>query len=459
VQLESGEITLTESVLRLGHSVMVEDTLNSTYVSPRISTLFPARSILALPMIAGEQKLGAVLIAYNQTHHFTSQEIALGEQTARQIALVVARLRTQQETERLAQEQSLLFRATRDFTAGLDEERVLAAIVHHMTEALGVDGCTISRYDPEQNCIVTMLDHDNTRGYHPDPVGTQHMLADYPDTRRVLESHQPIIIHSNDPTADEAELTVLEKYGYATVLMLPLAVGERVSGLVELSRRSDVKPFSTDDIQLAQNLASTASVALENGRLHAEVQSLAITDSLTGLPNRRAFDQTLDQEINRATRYGHPLALLFLDMDSFKIYNDTHGHPAGDERLKAIARLLQNNIRHPDMAARYGGEEFVIILPYTTKTSALTTAERLRFASEEAYRLASSGIASNHETNQANGHQPVPGYTVSIGVAAYPEDAQTEEDLLHAADGAALTAKSQGKNRVCAAPFSPIMNH
>ena len=240
--------------------------------------------------------------------------------------------------------------------------------------------------------------------------------------------------------------------------MLPLAVGERVSGLVELSRRSDVQPFTKDDIQLAQNLASTASVALENGRLHAEVQSLAITDSLTNLPNRRAFDRALDQEINRATRYEHPLALLFLDIDSFKIYNDTYGHPAGDERLKAIARLLQNNIRHPDMVARYGGEEFTIILPYATKISALTTAERLRFASQEAYYQASSKMASHHEMNQTVGHQPVPGYTVSIGIAACPEDAQTAEDLLHIADEAALTAKRQGKNRVYVAPATATKN-
>ena len=458
VQLESGEITLTESVLRLGHSVMVEDTLNSQYVSPRIAALFPARSILALPMIAGQQKLGAVLIAFNQTHLFTSEEIALGEQTARQIALVVVRLRMQQDTERLAQEQSLLFRATRDFTAGLDEDRVLTAIVHHMTDALNVDGCTVSRYEPEQDCIVTVLDYDKSPGYHPDPVDTQHMLADYPETRRVLESRQPLIIRNDDPSTDKAELTILEKYGYAIVLMLPLAVGERVSGLVELSRRSDAIQFSKDDIQLAQNLASTASVALENGRLHAEVKSLAITDSLTGLSNRRAFDRTLNLEINRAARYGHPVALLFLDMDSFKIYNDTFGHPAGDERLKATARLLQNNIRHPDMVARYGGEEFAIILPYTTKSSALTLAERLRFASEEAYRQASLGIPSNHEMNQATINQPVPGYTMSIGVAACPEDAQTAEDLLHAADEAALIAKRQGKNRIYAAPASPPKN-
>jgi diguanylate cyclase (GGDEF)-like protein/PAS domain S-box-containing protein len=457
VQIESGETTLTESVLRAEHSLPVEDILNSPYVSPHIAALFPTRSILVLPMIAGQQKLGAALIAFNQPHHFTPEEIALGEQIARQISLVVARLRTQQETERLAQEQSLLYRATRDFTAGLDTNSVLTAIVHHMTTALKVDGCTVSRYEQEQDCVVTMLDYDNSKDYRPDPIGTLHRLADYPITRRVLENRQPLIIRADDPTTDEAERILLEKYGYATVLMLPLAVGERVSGLVELSRRSDVIPFSNDDIQLSQNLASTAAVALENGRLHAEVQSLAVTDGLTGLANRRAFDHALNLEITRATRYNHPIALIFIDMDSFKQYNDTYGHPAGDERLKAIARLLRNSIRHPDMVARYGGEEFVIILPYTSKTSALVLAERLLSAAEAMnHQVSATDSRQNHKIKHVTGNKSVPGYTMSIGVAACPEDAQTAEGLLHAADEAALAAKNQGKNRVCAAPISAL---
>jgi diguanylate cyclase (GGDEF)-like protein/PAS domain S-box-containing protein len=456
VQLESGELTLTDSVLRAGHPLAVEDVFNSPYVSPRIAGLFPARSILALPMIAGRQKLGAALIGFNHTHFFTPEEIMLGKQTARQIALIVERLRTLQETQRLAQEQSLLFRAARDFSAGLDEERVLTAIVQHMTAAIQADGCTISRYEPEQEHLITMLDFDSSPNVLPEPVATVHKLADYPVTRQVLESRAPLIIRADDATADLAERSVLERYGYMTVMMLPLAIGNRVFGLVELSRRLGDRAFSKDDTRLAQTLANTAAVALENGWLHAKVQSLAITDGLTGLPNRRAFDQTLDLEIARATRYGYTVALLFLDVDSFKQYNDAYGHPAGDERLKEIAHLLQGNVRHPDFVARYGGEEFIIILPYSQKASALTSAERLRAAAENTYwqSTMSDGTSKDKLQNLVN-NQIVPGYTVSIGVAVYPEDAQTADDLLYAADDAALAAKRRGKNQICAASLSP----
>lgn len=456
-QAELGETTLTESVLNEGHVLVVEDVFHTPYLSPRIAALFPARSILALPLIAGQMKLGAALIAFNMRHHFTQEEIAIGEQAARQIALVVARLRTLQDTERLAQEQSLLFNAARDFSAGLDEERAFFAIVKHMTAGLQAAGCTISRYELEQERLVTLLDHDNSPNYHPDRVGMTYMLADYPATRRVLDSRQPLILRADDPTADPAECSMLEKFGYSVVLLLPLAIGDRIFGLLELSRREGEAPFSKDEMRLAQSLADMAAITLENVRLHAEVQTLAITDGLTSLANRRAFDRALESEIARALRYDHAVALLMLDIDSFKKYNDTYGHPAGDERLKAIALLLQKKVRLPDLVARYGGEEFVVLLPFIDKFGALTLAERLRVAAENAYRLSSlPDRALQNETWQGTANRSIPGYTVSIGVAVCPEDARTPEGLLRAADNAALAAKRRGKNCVCvaSAPFS-----
>jgi diguanylate cyclase (GGDEF)-like protein len=198
--------------------------------------------------------------------------------------------------------------------------------------------------------------------------------------------------------------------------------------------------FSQTDLRLLGAFANTAAVAIDHARLHAEVQTLAVTDGLTGLANHRAFERALRTEVSRALRYGHPLALIFLDIDSFKQYNDTYGHPAGNERLKAIAALLRQNVRDPDVAARYGGEEFAVILPHTNKVGALILAERIR----------SQAAAAAPEA--AGAGEPVSGYTLSLGVAAFPDDADTPEALLLAADSAELAAKREGKNRVCAAP-------
>lgn len=169
---------------------------------------------------------------------------------------------------------------------------------------------------------------------------------------------------------------------------------------------------------------------------------MALTDVVSGLANRRAFDEVLQAEMARASRYSHPISLIILDLDSFKEYNDKWGHPAGDVRLREIADLLRANVREPDIAARYGGEEFAIILPDTGKSGAIRLAERLRKSAEE------SSPYSN------GSHSPVSGYTISLGVATYPEDATSIEELLLAADNAELTAKRLGKNRVYAANAS-----
>ncbi|MCS6910108.1 MAG: diguanylate cyclase [Anaerolineales bacterium] len=644
---EPGETTLTESVLRAGHALAVEDAFNTPYLSPRIAALFPTRSILALPLIVGggepraplsdgpkalplvnmpSTHLGAALIAFNQTHYFTPEEIALGEQAAGQIALAMAKARALEtereqrqlaealrqvglalsesldietvldrlldeigrvvpydsalimlvehssqsslgrarvtrmrgyeqfgaqvvhdiaalsfeiettenlrrmaetgepliipntaaypgwikkvetsayarswagvpimahghviaffsldkvepdfyrpkhaerlaafagqaalavenarlfaETQRRAEEQRILYEATREFTAGLEEEAVLIATARRLADALQTSGCTLSRWDRAQDCLVTLLSYDRTRG-EIEARGTQYPLANYPTTRRVLETHRPMIIHADDPTADLSERAVLEKYGYASVLMLPLGVGEHTFGLVEISRRADDPPFTDASLQLARSLSGPASVALENARLHAEVKALSVTDGLTGLANRRAFDRALEREVARAQRYGNPLALIILDIDSFKQYNDAYGHLAGDARLKAIAELLRNNVRDLDLAARYGGEEFALILPHTKREGAVALAERIRAAAEQ---MAYDEERVTRDLTCATGHpSPIPGYTLSLGVAAFPEDGQTPQSLLLAADEAELAAKRAGKNRVCLA--------
>ncbi len=193
------------------------------------------------------------------------------------------------------------------------------------------------------------------------------------------------------------------------------------------------------DVEVLTALAGSVAIATENARLHSEVQKLALTDALTNLPNRRAFDSILENEVARAARYEYPLSLIIIDMDSFKEFNDRWGHPAGDERLKAAAKLLRNGVRSPDTAARYGGEEFALILPYTTMANAFVLAERLRIAAEK-FALQKSDDGA-----------PISGYTFSMGIATLPDNGKTKEELLHAADQAELDAKKRGKNRVCLA--------
>jgi len=210
-----------------------------------------------------------------------------------------------------------------------------------------------------------------------------------------------------------------------------------------------VKPF--EDIHVIRNIAKHAlekiSLELEKKaliqdlkgtneelkRMNDALKELALKDGLTGLYNHRSFQETLRHEMERARRYHHLLSIILLDIDHFKLYNDTYGHPEGDTLLKAFGKLISSHVRGADFVARYGGEEFVILLPEMGKEEAQKAAEKIRKYIEE---------------------HPFPNrqVTVSIGVAAYPEDGDDSGLLVNEADKALYEAKRNGRNRVWLAP-------
>jgi diguanylate cyclase (GGDEF)-like protein len=174
------------------------------------------------------------------------------------------------------------------------------------------------------------------------------------------------------------------------------------------------------------------------GQLERELREQAGTDPLTSLANRRAFEARADNEWLRARRTGNPLALMMLDVDRFKLYNDRYGHPAGDGALASVAHAVGAHARRPaDCAARYGGEEFVLMLPDTDASHAMEVAERVRAAIE--------ALAVPHEGS------PIGVLTVSVGVASTTEGGVGSwRDLVESADAALYAAKGAGRNRVMA---------
>lgn len=173
-----------------------------------------------------------------------------------------------------------------------------------------------------------------------------------------------------------------------------------------------------------------------------KLEEMARTDVLTGLFNRRTFDEQLRLEIMRSKRSGLPLSLLMLDVDHFKHYNDTHGHQAGDKVLREIGQILKQRLRATDYPCRYGGEEFAVILPDVPYEDALKLAEEVRLLVE--------AHPFDHEETQPGGK-----LTVSIGVATYPGHGRDEASLIEAADRALYLAKERGRNRVCGASLFP----
>jgi diguanylate cyclase (GGDEF)-like protein len=217
--------------------------------------------------------------------------------------------------------------------------------------------------------------------------------------------------------------------GGTETIAFPLRAGGSDFGSLVLAAES----FDADQVETAASLASHAVVALENARLHRIVERQALVDSLTGLANRRSIEETLRSELARAARFGGGVCLVLADLDDFKLVNDEHGHPVGDEVLKAFARALSDTVRESDVAGRWGGEEFALVLTGTDETGGARLAERARVAIEaETVRTADGDVS----------------VTASFGVAAFPGSGQLGE-LVAAADSALYVAKRDGKNRVC----------
>jgi diguanylate cyclase (GGDEF)-like protein len=224
-------------------------------------------------------------------------------------------------------------------------------------------------------------------------------------------------------------LTGLEVAPGNKIMVYPLWTALGAVGLLGI-----VAPVSLDDngSKNLQIYANFAAVALANAKLIHRLEREAETDFLTGFFNKRALRNLLIVEIERTTRYGTPLSVIFLDIDDFKTYNDTFGHVAGDVVLQKTAEMIRNSIRLVDIAGRYGGEEFVIILPGTKEEGAVEVAERIR-KSIEIYPFP---------------HRQV---TVSLGVASAKRN-DSVDSLLARADQACYQAKGQGKNCFCFDP-------
>jgi diguanylate cyclase (GGDEF)-like protein len=189
--------------------------------------------------------------------------------------------------------------------------------------------------------------------------------------------------------------------------------------------------------QLAYTVADQVALALSNLRLQESLREQAIRDPLTGLFNRRYMQESLDRELRRAQRRGTPMGVIMIDIDHFKRFNDTFGHAAGDELLRAMGTFLQRQTRAEDIACRYGGEEFALIL---LDASAEDTEERAKLLREDAARL-----------RVEYGHQALGTITISVGVAVFPDHGETAETLLKAADAALYRAKAGGRDRVMVA--------
>jgi diguanylate cyclase (GGDEF)-like protein len=226
------------------------------------------------------------------------------------------------------------------------------------------------------------------------------------------------------------------------LLCIPLVAQGQATGLLVLAASrtaslSDTPPSSAASEALAVSVGEHLGLALTNLRLRESLRDQSIRDPLTGLFNRRYLEETLEREISRAARSGKPIGVMMLDIDHFKRFNDTFGHPGGDALMRELGALLHTRTRVEDAACRYGGDEFVVALPESPLDVTLARAEELRKAA--------------HLFNVMHEGSVLSAVTITVGVAVYPDHGSDLDALVHAADEAMFRGKRAGGDRVQAA--------
>jgi diguanylate cyclase (GGDEF)-like protein len=274
------------------------------------------------------------------------------------------------------------------------------------------------------------------RGDHAPISGSIEMLRPDSVSHKVFFNRCSMLVQDADR---EPGLTRERQFPYATrsFVSVPLRENGHALGVLHLTEREGEAVFTRSDLSLLERMSLQAAGAIGKARLEEEVQQLRIkstTDHLTGVHNRRYFDEQLVNEFQRASRFGLPLALAMLDIDDFKALNDEMGHGYGDQVLKEVAGTVRQQLRSVDIMARYGGDEFALVLPGTDIAGAMSTIEKIR-AVVEAKEFVSSRSPSARSR-----------CTISVGISVFPDTASAADDLLRRADQALFQSKRAGRN-------------
>lgn len=395
-------------------------------------------SMLVVPMLHDEILVGVITLSKLGLNQFDEEDLRLLTILADQAGTAFMGTSHLTEAERLATELRRLLEMSSALSRSLDPRAVADLMAEHLARAVGAERAQISDWDVPGDRMRTL-------GCYPSE--TREILSDYYDlagfplTRQVLADRTLAVLDADDPDADPAEVRLLREEGTRGLLMVPLVAKDRAIGIVELT----FKGRPTDDaarITLARTMAHEAAMALDNARLYETARNLADRDPLTGFYNHRYLHERLSEEVVRAVRTRRPLSVVMLDLDDFKLVNDTFGHVFGDRVLVHVAELVKTTLRGSDVAARYGGDEFALVLPETSHEDAMRVAERILEV------LAATPYV-------AEGRSPIV-ISASVGVASHPEDGRSATDLIAMADTGLYSAKDKGGNRALAAvPVEP----
>jgi diguanylate cyclase (GGDEF)-like protein/PAS domain S-box-containing protein len=425
-------------VFRTGEALIVLDMSQDELVNADLAgnafraLQFPVQNGLIVPLRAQNRFIGTLIVFRSHTRvPFSSEDQVFLQDLADRAALAIDNARLYAAEAQRARELDALHKAASALLSTLDLDALLGQILDAAQNAIpAAEKGLLHLINPgtSELSVRAMLGYQNPRiqkmsGNSTSQASGHNFLLQAVHERRALlirDTQGSDLDISGDPQA------------VRSAVVAPLIVENKVLGVLSLSSTVP-SAFNDSDLRLLVSLAATTTAAIQNALLHSEVQRLAITDALTGLYNRRGFFDLGQREIDRSHRFGRTLSAIMLDIDHFKLVNDTYGHSVGDQVLATLARRCRTNIRHVDILCRYGGEEFAILLPETDLFTAAEIAERIRRS------IADEPFSTDHDVVKV---------TISLGVTrALPDTAELQE-LLERADIALYRAKEGGRNRV-----------
>jgi diguanylate cyclase (GGDEF)-like protein len=387
-------------------------------------------SLLAAPMRRDESLVGVITLSRLGSRPFDEDDLRLLGILADLAATAFAGAASLAEAERLAVEQRQLLEMSSSLAGSLDPNDVAALIAHHLGVATSADLAVVSDIADGSGALRTLAcepaDHS--------ACSTALAAADgSPAIRRALRDRAMTVVDVEDGATSPLDAARLRAAGISGVVILPLVAKGEPIGVVQLATigRPAADPEWTT---LVRTMAHEAAMALENARVYEEARNLADRDPLTGFFNHRYLHERLAEEVVRSSRTRQPVAVMMLDLDGFKLVNDTFGHIHGDLVLSFAASLIRATLRTSDVAARYGGDEFALILPDTDATEAAAAAERLQTA------FRTTPFEADRRSPYFLG--------ASIGISTYPSGGRTPAELLAAADERLYAAKRAGGSLV-----------
>jgi len=377
-----------------------------------------------------EGEIFSLLLIFNTT--LGEDDIKLISALCRQIAVFMENISLKEDKARKLAVQSALYTASRAFTSLLEPEALYDIVLNKSIDLVGAEQGSLMILDEKDMALAVKA----IKGIDKAILEDLRVRIGEGISGGVAESGNPMIV--NDIEESSVPRKNRSRYKTKSFVSIPLKINSKTIGVLNISDKLTGDIFSVEDRDLLLSFASYASIALDRGayyKMSEELRSISITDHLTGLLNRRYLQDRLFEETARAKRHKESLTIFMIDIDNFKSFNDRYGHPAGDQILKTVGNAIQEEVRTIDVVARYGGEEFTVILPATSKAASKILAERIRKGIEDTPYWGPKIPAGEK-------------VTISLGIANYPDDADSVETLIGQADTALYVAKVEGKNRI-----------